>query len=316
MGGQAPGNMGGQAPSGNGNTTMTTMANTTSSGSISITKGSTITIKDSSGNTVASATGMKNANCVVYTGDKLNSGETYTLYVNDTAVSTATATTGNGQSSGGNPGGQTPPDGNGGQTPPSDNGGNEAANNYPENTTPFTDVGTKKWYSQAVNEAYSSKIMAGTTSTTFSPDQTLTRAMLVQMLYALEGKPAVTTKTTFSDVSSTSYYYDAMGWAQKNGIVAGYNNGTVGPNDSLTREQAVVILSAYAKYKNVSTGNSKAITSFSDASKVSSWASSAVQWAYGSGLISGFEDNTLRPQGTTTRAQMAQIMMQYTKLIK
>ena len=317
MGGQAPsGNMGNMTPpSGNGNTTMTTMANNTaSSGTISITKGSTITIKDSSGNTVATATGMKNANSVVYTGDDLKSGETYTLYVNDTAAGTATATTGNGQSSGGNPGGMTPPDDNGGQTPPSDNGGN-STNNYPENTTPFTDVGTKQWYTQAINEAYSSKIMAGTSSTTFSPNMELTRGMLVQMLYALEGKPAVTTKTTFSDVSSSAYYYDAMGWAQKNGIIAGYSDGTVGPTDKLTREQAVVILNAYAKYKNASSGNSKAITSFSDASKVSSWASSAVQWAYGNGLLGGFEDNTLRPQSTTTRAQMAQIMMQYTKLI-
>ena len=314
MGGQAPGNMGGMTPP-SGNTTMTTMAtmtNTTSSGTVSITKGSTITIKDSSGNTVAEATGMKNANCVIYTGDDLTSGETYTLYVNDTAVATATATTGNGQSSGG----QTPPDGNGGQTPPDANGGNEPANNYPENSTPFTDVGTQKWWSQAINEAYSSGIMAGTSSTTFSPNMELTRGMLVQMLYALEGKPAVTTKTTFSDVSSDAYYYDAMGWAQNNGIIAGYNNGTVGPTDKLTREQAVVILNAYAKYKNVSTGNSKAITSFNDASNVSSWASSAVQWAYGNGLLGGFEDNTLRPQSTTTRAQMAQIMMQFMKLIK
>lgn len=305
--GSAPsqsGRMGGQAqPSGmqggmNGNT---------SAGSINIQNGSTIVIKDSSGSTVAEATGVKNANCVVFASDSLTAGETYTLVINGTAAATATASSGNGSAApGGN--GQQPPEGNAPSDP------NSSTNTYPANSTPFTDVGTGRWYTEAVNTMYTRKIMTGTTATTFEPGTSLTRGMLIQMLYAQEGKPSVTKKTTFTDVTSSMYCYDAISWAQANGIAAGYGNGTVGPNTALTRQEAVQILYSYARYKGVTISGSRDVSSFRDASSLT-WSKTAMQWAYGNTLLAGYEDGTLRPSGTTTRAEMAQIMMRYLQLI-
>ena len=308
IGGQTPpnGGMNGQAqPSG----AMGGM-NNNSSGTVSIQNGSTIVIKDSSGNTVAETTGVKNANCVVFASDTLKDGETYTLVINGTEAATATASNGNGSAApGGN--GQQPSDGTAPQAPDNNS---SAVNNYAENTTPFTDVGTKRWYSEAVNTMYSKKIMTGTTTSTFEPDTPLTRGMLIQMLYAQEGKPSVTKKTTFTDVTSSMYCYDAISWAQANGIAAGYGDGTVGPNSKLTRQEAVQILYSYAKYKGVSISGAKDLSSFRDASSLT-WSKTAMQWAYGNTLLAGYEDGTLRPSGTTTRAEMAQIMMRYLQLI-
>ena len=306
IGGQTPpnGGMNGQAqPSG----AMGGM-NNNSSGTVSIQNGSTIVIKDSSGNTVAETTGVKNANCVVFASDTLKDGETYTLVINGTEAATATASNGNGSAApGGN--GQQAPEGNA-----PDNNGN-VNNNYPANTTPFTDVSTERWYSEAINTMYAKKIMTGTTATTFEPGTPLTRGMLIQMLYAQEGKPSVTKKTTFTDVTSSMYCYDAISWAQANGIAAGYGNGTVGPNTVLTRQEAVQMLYSYARYKGVTISGSKDLSSFKDASSLT-WSKTAMQWAYGNTLLAGYEDGTLRPSGTTTRAEMAQIMMRYLQLIK
>ena len=175
-------------------------------------------------------------------------------------------------------------------------------------------MGTGRWYSEAINTMYAKKIMTGTTSTTFEPGTALTRGMLIQMLYAQEGKPSVTKKTTFTDVTSSMYCYDAISWAQANGIAAGYGDGTVGPNTVLTRQEAVQMLYSYARYKGVTISGSKDLSSFKDASSLT-WSKTAMQWAYGNTLLAGYEDGTLRPSGTTTRAEMAQIMMRYLQLI-
>ena len=305
IGGQTPpnGGMNGQAqPSG----AMGGM-NNNSSGTVSIQNGSTIVIKDSSGNTVAETTGVKNANCVVFASDTLKDGETYTLVINGTEAATATASNGNGSAApGGN--GQQAPEGN------SPDNNSNVNNNYPANTTPFTDVSTERWYSESINTMYAKKIMTGTTATTFEPGTPLTRGMLIQMLYAQEGKPSVTKKTTFTDVTSSMYCYDAISWAQANGIAAGYGDGTVGPNTVLTRQEAVQMLYSYARYKGVTISGSKDLSSFKDASSLT-WSKTAMQWAYGNTLLAGYEDGTLRPSGTTTRAEMAQIMMRYLQLI-
>jgi len=285
--------------------------NSNSSGSISIQNGSTIVIKDSSGNTVAEAIGVKNANCVVFASDTLKSGETYTLVINGTEAATATASNGNGSAAPGGNGQQAPE----GSAPADPSGSGNNTNTYPANSTPFTDVGTGRWYSEAINTMYAKKIMTGTTATTFEPGTALTRGMLIQMLYAQEGKPSVTKKTTFTDVTSSMYCYDAISWAQANGIAAGYGDGTVGPNTVLTRQEAVQMLYSYARYKGVTISGSKDLSSFKDASSLT-WSKTAMQWAYGNTLLAGYEDGTLRPSGTTTRAEMAQIMMRYLQLIK
>ena len=289
--GQQPGNMGGQR----GQMTQTTQSN------VSITAGSTITIKDASGNTLIETTSPKAANNVMFASDALTSGSTYILYVNDTQAATTTAATGNGQGGmqpGGN-GGQQPTDGTM-PTPPDQSGTTVAG---------YSDVKTTDWFAKAVQYVSSVKYMNGTSATTFEPNTKLSRAMMVQILYNMEGKPAVSEASSYTDISDSDWYADAVAWAEDNDIVQGYGNGKFGATDSLTREQAATILNRYAEYKGLDVTASANLSSYSDASKVSDWAKSAMQWAVGSKIISGTSATTLDPAGTATRAQMAQILM-------
>lgn len=181
-----------------------------------------------------------------------------------------------------------------------------------EKTMPFTDV-NGHWALEGIQYAYSNGLFAGTSSTTFSPDAAMTRAMLVTVLYRMEGTPAVTGTRSFTDVKAGQYYTDAVIWANANGIVGGYGNGLFGSNDSITREQMAAILYRYAQYKkyDVSVGENTNILSYTDAEHVSEYAIPAMQWACGAGLISGTTTTTLSPAGTATRAQVATILMRY-----
>ncbi len=281
-------------------------------GSVSIQKGSAISILDESGNTLYTATGVKNANQVIFMSDQLTSGSTYTLQVNGSDAATAAASAGNGQSGmqpGGNPGqGMTPPTGEPGQgmTPPADG---QQPQQPETNVLPFTDVKTTDWYYNAVLYAYQNGVMQGMDSATFSPDTNLTRAQMVQILYNIEGKPAVAA-SGFLDVKSGSWYADAVAWAQANGIVTGYDAFTFGPDDTLTRAQAATILMRYAAYKGMDVKASAALT-FTDAANVPDWASDAMEWCASSGLLQGDDNHNLLPNGTATRAQIATIMQRF-----
>ena len=141
----------------------------------------------------------------------------------------------------------------------------------------------------------------------------LTRAMFVAILYRMEGSPKVESKSGFADVPEDAYYADAVAWASANGIVAGYSDSEYAPDDTITREQMAAMMWRYAKYKgeDVSTGEDNNILSYSDAQTASEYAIPALQWADKEGIISGFEDGTLRPKQTATRAQTATIIKNY-----
>ena len=175
---------------------------------------------------------------------------------------------------------------------------------------PFTDVNTTDWCYDAVQYVYEKGMMNGTSTTTFSPDSTTTRGMIVTILHRMEGTPAAT-GTAFTDVPAGQWYSDAVSWASANGIVGGYGNGLFGSNDPITREQMAAILNRYSMYKGYDTAAAGSITGFADAAQVSSYAVEPMGWAIGNGLISGTGNNTLVPKGNATRAQAAMILMRF-----
>ena len=177
---------------------------------------------------------------------------------------------------------------------------------------PFTDVSSKAWSYSAVKYAYENNIISGYNSYTFAPSDKVTRGMFVTMLYKLAGKPALKSNTSkFSDVkNSKAWYYNAVLWASQNNIVSGYSNGKFGPNDNITREQLAVILNKYAKYKKKNTSQTNNLNSFSDKSKVSSWALNQVKWAVGAGVITG-SNGKLNPKGSATREETASMIYKY-----
>ena len=174
----------------------------------------------------------------------------------------------------------------------------------------LTDVLLKVWYHEAVDYVVEHSIMTGTSGTTFEPDATLSRAMVAQILYNLEGQPAVVGERTFTD-SGNHWAAKAITWAQQTGVVSGYEDDTFRPNQAVTREELAQMLYNYAKYKGYDLTAKGDLTAFSDGSKVSSWAETAMAWANGNKLINGFEDKTLRPGGDSTRAQAASILMNF-----
>ncbi len=176
---------------------------------------------------------------------------------------------------------------------------------------PFTDVNEEAWYKEAVKYVYENEMMSGITSTTFGPNVTTTRGMIVTILYRLEGEPAVEELAKFDDVTSDAYYAKAVAWASANGVVSGYNETTFGPNDTITREQFASILYRYAQLKGYEVTEKGDITVFTDATKVSAWAKEAVEWAVGSKLITGKGAGMLDPTGTATRAEAAQMLMNF-----
>lgn len=174
---------------------------------------------------------------------------------------------------------------------------------------PFVDVNSGAWYYDAVSFVYNKGIMNGVTSTTFEPNSTITRGMVVTMLWRLAGEPYVS-GGSFSDVASGRYYSTAVAWAAKNGIVDGYSSTVFGVNDPVTREQFATILYRYAKYMGYSTTGSS-LTGYYDANSVSSWARDAMGWAVRNGIITGSGNSRLNPTGTASRAEVAQMFMSF-----
>ena len=179
----------------------------------------------------------------------------------------------------------------------------------------FRDVDRTAWYHGAVDYALANSLMNGTSTTTFEPNGTMTRSMLVQVLYNLEGKPTVTGSSKFTDVKGDEWFAKAVIWASENGIVAGYDNGKFGVEDPVTREQIASILYRYANYKGRLTGKPVDLSSFPDARTVSTWAKLPMIWAVGTGFISGKgQDNgtsLLAPGGNGTRAEVASMFMRF-----
>lgn len=174
----------------------------------------------------------------------------------------------------------------------------------------LADVLVKAWYHDAVDYVVEHGIMTGTSATTFEPNTTLSRAMVAQILYNLEGQPAVEGESTFTD-ASTHWAVDAITWAQKTGVVDGYENNTFRPNQAVTREELAQMLYNYAQYKKITLPALGDLSKFPDGDKVSPWARTAMKWATGLGVINGYEDSTLEPGGDSTRAQAASILMRF-----
>ena len=175
----------------------------------------------------------------------------------------------------------------------------------------FADVAADAWYADAVQYVYENGMMSGTSQTTFSPDLTTTRGMIVTILYRLENEPTVTGTTAFTDVAADQYYANAVAWAAQNGIVSGIDATTFAPNNAITREQMAAILYRYAQFKGYDVSAKADLSVYTDAAQVSTYATNAMAWANGAQLITGTSQATLTPAGNATRAQVATILMRF-----
>ena len=177
---------------------------------------------------------------------------------------------------------------------------------------PFTDVTSGDWFYDAVAYVYDKGMMEGTTDTTFAPTMNLTRSMIAQVLYNLEERPEAPGAAGFPDVAAGAWYADAVNWAAARGIVKGYDTGAFGPEDSVTREQLAAILYRYAQVKGYdTTQGGMAVREFSDSASISDWAQTAMSWAVNAQVLSGKGNGVLDPQGTATRAEVAQMLMNF-----
>lgn len=179
---------------------------------------------------------------------------------------------------------------------------------------PFTDVVAGTWYYGAAAYACNNGLFAGMTPTTFAPNATMTRAMLVSVLWRLAGEPAPKAPNTFVDVPDGAWYTDAVTWAAENGVVSGIGGSRFDPSGFVTREQTAEILYNYAHSKGYDVSARADLTAFPDAGSVSGWAEEALSWANAAGLINGTVrdgQTILDPQGSASRAQVAMILMNY-----
>lgn len=188
----------------------------------------------------------------------------------------------------------------------------EAVDNMiPDTELPFVDVAEGDWYYDAVADVYDAGLMTGIDGTHFAPNQKLARAQFALILYRLNDSPEVDGKSPFKDVAEGDWYTDAVIWANKKGIITGYTDtGLFGPGDDITREQLVVMMYRYQKSISDVKAESVDLSDFKDGAKVSAFAKEAMEWAVGTGVISGKDNGTvLDPQGTATRAECATIII-------
>ena len=176
---------------------------------------------------------------------------------------------------------------------------------------PFVDVSSNAWYYDAVEYVYDNDLFEGMSAYIFGPNEPMNRGMLVTVLYRLEGEPRVNGDNNFSDVGDNLWYSDAVVWANSHGIVEGYN-GSFRPLDNINREEMAAVMYRYAVYKGLDVVTlEENLGGFVDGSEVSDWAVQSMNWAVGQGVLHGKGANNLDPQGIATRAEVAQILMNY-----
>ena len=179
---------------------------------------------------------------------------------------------------------------------------------------PFADVNAGDWFYRDVLFSYEKGLMSGMDAAAFAPYANTTRAQIAVIFYRMEGSPAVEGENSFADVvrgSGTAWFYDAVTWAQQNGIMGGYGNSSFAPNDPITREQLAAIFYRYAQYKGYdTTQGGMAIREFDDYESISDYAMSAMAWAVNTGLVKG-DSNLLYPNGTATRAEIAAMLHRF-----
>ena len=172
--------------------------------------------------------------------------------------------------------------------------------------TGYTDVDADAWYADAVSYVTDNGLMGGTSSTAFSPEDAMTRAMLATVLYRAADTPAVTGTDDFTDTADGTWYADAVLWASRQGLVTGYGDGTFGTDDPVSREQIAAILWRYA-----GSPQAQDAQGFADEGDISAYAADAVDWARANGIVNGKENNTFDPQGNATRAEVSTILRNY-----
>jgi|GEM_PF-690535 len=175
----------------------------------------------------------------------------------------------------------------------------------------FTDVAASDWYYGAVKFVSENKIMNGTGAKSFDPGMNLNRAMMVQVLYNLEGKPSVSAKADFSDVAADAWYADAVAWASANGIVNGVGDKKFAPQTNISREEMATILHRYCQYKEIELKSIREDGAFADADIISSWAAEAVASMYAAEIINGKGEGIFDPSGNATRAEVATLFMNF-----
>lgn len=260
---------------------------------LGIKKGSVITVQDASGKTLYTATALGSMSSVIFSSSDIKEGETYTVLVDGASVGTATAKLGTSTSDGGSfaPG-------------QNQNGGAQ-----PGGVSGFADVPQTNWFADAVRYVTGKSLMNGTSTTAFSPNENMSRAMLATVLYRMSGETAEA-DSSFGDVSASAYYAAAVNWASSKGIVNGTGADAFSPNASITREQLAAMLYRYAGEPSVSAD----LSAYTDTVDISPYASKAVEWCVAKGILSGKSATRLAPQDTATRAECAAMLQRFAVL--
>ncbi len=178
----------------------------------------------------------------------------------------------------------------------------------PTGSLPFTDVADDSGWYDAIAYCYKKGLMIGVTSTTFEPDTKLTRAMMVQILYRMDGCQKVDTPCTFTDVNQNKWYADAVNWAAATKVTLGTTATTFEADRVITREMMMTMFYRYFQMKGYTLNDKDVLAKFADASAVGDWAVEGVSWCVEVGLIVGVNDTTIDPKGTATRGQAATIL--------
>lgn len=176
---------------------------------------------------------------------------------------------------------------------------------------PFTDIKSSLWHYDYVKFAFENNLMNGISHSQFSPNSTLSRAMVATVLHRMSGSPDASYSPVFTDVADDLWYSKSIMWAYESGVVTGYGNELFGPNDVITREQLAAMMYRYEELNGGDMASRSELSSFTDSASVSSWAKTAMEWSVSTGLISGVTASTLVPSGTATRAQCATILTRY-----
>lgn len=171
----------------------------------------------------------------------------------------------------------------------------------------YTDLDMEAWYHDGIHYCLDEGLMDGVGTGLFAPNATTSRAMIVTILWRMQGSPEVDTTETFTDVYPDAWYAKAIAWAVAEGVADGYGEGLFGPNDAITREQLAAMLWRYAARPESEGG----LSAFADGAEVSVWAQQAMSWAVSLGLINGVDSDRLDPKGQATRAQTATILMRF-----
>lgn len=177
----------------------------------------------------------------------------------------------------------------------------------------FADVPAGTWFSNPVQYVSDNGLMVGVDDNHFAPGGLTTRCMVVKVLHSMEGEPSAE-GTGFTDVEDGVWYTEAILWAQANGIVEGYGDGTFRPHASMTREEMMAVIYSYSQYKGYDVSETTSLRVFTDSVKIQSYAEDAMAWAVSVGLIVGFEDGTIRPQADSNRAQLATVLMRFVQM--